>query len=366
MNAYQLLGSQASYYTGKARAYLRYKNIDFEEIAASAEVFEKIIVPRTGVRFIPVLISPDDQVVQDTTEIIDFLEERFPEPSIYPQTPKQRLTSLLLELYGDEWLVIPAMYYRWWFTEENFDFILREFGKTAHPELSEDEQREAAKSRAKYFAGALPNLGISEKNHKQIEAWYERFLDCFSEHLKTYDFLLGSRPSIGDYGLIGPLYAHLSRDPYPAKLMRKRAPLVKQWVDRMHDPQPLSGEFLADDMVPETLNPILSMMFEEHFPVLIDSVEKLHQWRIDHPDKAISRVIGTHSFSIGGATEDRLIFPYTQWMFQRPLDYYTTVPADQKQDVDIWLKKIGGYDGMQTSIPSRVQRIQNILKFENE
>ena len=102
MEKYQLIGAEISYYTGKARAYLRYKGIPFEEVTASAEVFAKTILPKTGVRFIPVLITPEDEAVQDTTEIIDFLEARFPQASVYPDTPLQRLVALLFEIYGDE------------------------------------------------------------------------------------------------------------------------------------------------------------------------------------------------------------------------------------------------------------------------
>jgi 4-hydroxybenzoyl-CoA reductase subunit alpha len=45
--------------------------------------------------------------------------------------------ALLFEVYGDEWLVIPAMHYRW---NYNLDFILEEFGKTLIPDASPEEQ----------------------------------------------------------------------------------------------------------------------------------------------------------------------------------------------------------------------------------
>ena len=268
MNRYRLLGSEVSYYTGKVRSYLRYKAIDFEEVIASKQVFKEQIIPETGVNYIPVLVTPDNRYIQDTTDIIDYLETLYPEVSIYPKTPKQMLTSLLFELYGDEWLKIPAMYYRWWFKAENYEFIIREFGRTAQPEGELEEQRQLGIKIAGFFGGSLPILGITENNRLQIESWYETFLDRFSEHLLQHDFLLGSMPSIGDFGLIGPLYAHLYRDPYPGKQMRERAPLVAEWVERMNAPLPLDGESLADDSVPETLHPILEMIFAEHFPVL--------------------------------------------------------------------------------------------------
>ena len=59
-DVHKLIGAEVSLYTGKVRAYLRYKGIAFEEVAARAEVYRDVIIPRTGVRFIPVLISDDD------------------------------------------------------------------------------------------------------------------------------------------------------------------------------------------------------------------------------------------------------------------------------------------------------------------
>src|SRR3990167_2193373 len=125
---HQLIGAQVSLYTGKLRCYLDYKAIPYDEIVASTEVYREVIIPRTGVQYIPVLISDDDIAVQDTTEIIDFLEARYPTAPIYPATPKQKLMALLLEIYGDEWLVLPAMHYRW-NVPKNPEFARQEFGR---------------------------------------------------------------------------------------------------------------------------------------------------------------------------------------------------------------------------------------------
>ncbi len=108
--AYRLYGAAISLYTGKVRAYLRYRNIPFVEESGSPEIFERV-----GFRMIPVLHTPDDELIQDTTVIIDHLEARSAEvglggSSVYPARPAQRLVALLFEVYGDEWLVIPAMH----------------------------------------------------------------------------------------------------------------------------------------------------------------------------------------------------------------------------------------------------------------
>ena len=83
-----------------------------------------------------------------------------------------------------------------------------------------------------------------------IEQSYRRLLGELDAHFRDHDFLFGGRPSIGDFGLIGPMYAHLYRDPYPGKLMRETAPNVAAWVERMQSPEPVDGDFLADDGFP--------------------------------------------------------------------------------------------------------------------
>ena len=120
-----LYGAEFSLYSGKARCYLRYKKIPFDEVLSSLSVYKETIIPNTGVRFIPVVKTPAGCYLQDTSHIIDSLEKSFPMHSVMPDTPNQRLAALLLELYGDEWLLMPAMHYRWNF--DNFPFIFDEF-----------------------------------------------------------------------------------------------------------------------------------------------------------------------------------------------------------------------------------------------
>ncbi len=54
-NEYTLYGAPMSLYTGKARAYLIFKKLPYNEVFSSLKVYKSIIVPNTGVRFVPVL-----------------------------------------------------------------------------------------------------------------------------------------------------------------------------------------------------------------------------------------------------------------------------------------------------------------------
>lgn len=359
---YKLYGTEVSLYTGKARAYMRYKGIPFEEILSTFQAYQKVIVPRTGVRFIPIIISPDDIAVQDTTEIIDFLEERFPEAPVYPIAPKQKLVALLFEVFGDEWIFLPAMHYRWFYKKDNLYFILSEFGATALPHAPKFLQIAISLVPALVFGGAVKRfIGVNKTNYRAVEKRYEEFLDQFNEHLKHHPFLLGARPSIGDFGLMAPLYAHLYRDPYPGRLMKSRAPEVAKWVERMNAPEPNSGEFLPGDEIPETLSPILETMFAEQFPVLLDTIKKVGERIVKHPDKPIPRFVGRHEFTVAGVRTTRAVWSFSMWMFQRPVNFYQSLSPQQKAPIDDFLKPLGGYEGMQVDIKRPIKRVNNKL-----
>ncbi|OZB12292.1 MAG: glutathione S-transferase, partial [Hyphomonas sp. 34-62-18] len=114
MGGYTLYGAEVSYFTGKARAYLRWRGVDFHEELATQAVYRDVILPKVGWPVIPVMVTPEGEVVQDSADIIETVEAREGlSPPAIPQTPLQRFVAQLLHLYADEWLTLPAMHYRW-------------------------------------------------------------------------------------------------------------------------------------------------------------------------------------------------------------------------------------------------------------
>jgi glutathione S-transferase len=327
------------------------------------------IIPRTGVHYVPVIQTEDDIVIQDTTVIIDALE-RFhvgAQRSVYPETPKQKLASLLLEVYGDEWLVIPAMHYRWNFPEKNEKFINAAFGSLVLPWAPACIQRLLGKVVGSKFKGFVPRLGITEATIPALEASYEQLLRDLNVHFKVHDYLFGGRPSIGDFGLIGPLYAHLYRDPAPGELMRRVAPEVCRWVERMiSDEVPTIGEFLPNDQVPETLMPVLQRMAKEQLPVLLDTDRRLTDWRKDAANagaKEVKRFLGMHPFTVEQVEGERAVLPFSLWMFQRPTNFYASL-AD-KSGVDAMLKTAGFGTSLQTGLQNILGRVDNVFVFSD-
>ena len=127
MSGYTLFGSDMSYFSGKARAYLRWKGIDYTEVAPTPDVMKNEIIANIGWPVIPVLKTPAGDYVQDTADIIAHFEGPSGANSAMPDSPLQRFVTYLLQLIADEWLTLPAMHYRWNYPGENQDFLTFHF-----------------------------------------------------------------------------------------------------------------------------------------------------------------------------------------------------------------------------------------------
>ena len=353
---YILYGSEFSYYTGKVRSYMRFKGLNFEECLATRDVYKRVILPNIGAPIVPVVETKNGEFVQDTTDIIDFLEKRHPDCPVYPAGPRQKLVALLLEHYADEWLLLPAMHYRWSVLEQQYDFVMREFGHMSMPDETPETQIKIGEKTSAPFRGSIGGLGISDETIPAIERGYLDLLQQLGAHFSRYMFVLGSGPSLADFALMGPLYAHLGRDPVPRAIMQEHAPGVYRWVQRMNQPEPLSGDFLPGDEVPETLIPILQTLCLDFLPDALDVIQKNADWVTEHPGEDIPRYLGTHDFTTHGARGTRIVHSYSQWMFQRGWRHYQQLTGNEKTMADELLKRIGGFDALNIDMTYKLER----------
>lgn len=359
---YTLYGTPFSLYTGKARAYLQYKNIEFNEVFSSLKVYKNIIIPQTGIRFIPVVETPQGEYLQDTTVIIDHIESAETERPALPLGPKQKLVSYLFELFADEWLVIPAMHYRW--NHDNSAQIYREFGEIAFPRMPGFVQNFVGRKLSKKFSGYLPMLGITYDTCHAVEEWFEnQVLAPLDKHFATHRYLLGDAATLGDFCLMGPISGHLLHDPAPRKMMLEKAPNVVRWDEELKQKPQKIGLVLADDEIPNTLLPLLKGMFQDQWPVLVQTVNAIDRLSADNQDH-IPRAIGDCEFTLAGVTGRRKILSFHQWKMQRVLDCYHDMSVNEKSAVDDFLRSVGGFDAMQQVIKRRVTRVNNKLVFE--
>lgn len=375
---YILYGVQLSLYTGKVRSYLRKKRLHFVERETWHPGFENAVA-KVGNRKQPMIETPEGEVVQDTTEIIDFLEARHSEHSVYPETPVQRMVALLFELYGDEGLMKPAMHYRWNFPEQNDRFLEEEFGRALRP--SPLQRDEGLASAAQLFSfmrtQCIPALGVTPGSASAIEEAYQDLLDRLEVHFRIHPYLLGGRPCIGDFGMLAPLYAHLGRDPYPLELMKARAPSVHRWVERMNVADGGLAEFpdheeryLPGDEIPESLFPILQLMAEDYMPELLSIVASVNEWLAGQPERpAGTRVpastqgmgtlspIGRHRVKLRGVEIELAVQHYSIWMLERVLDHYDSLGFAERKKADDMLDATGLAPLLQARPVRRIERV---------
>ncbi|MBF7073800.1 glutathione S-transferase [Glaciecola sp. MH2013] len=358
---YTLYGAELSLYTGKIRAYLRYKEIPFEEVMSTKKVYEKIIVPNTGVRFIPVLQTPEGKYLQDTAVMIDQLELDFPKRKIIPSTSKQALISAMFEMWGDEWLLLPAMHYRW--NKENFPFIYEEFGSFVTPGMPAFIRRYIGKKVGAKFRSFVPLLGIKPHTQAAIEDWYENHvLPLLDKHFAEHNYLLGGRPCVGDYGLMGPLYAHLYRDPAPGRLMREKAPNVAKWVERMNSNNQQMGDWLANDEIPSTLFELLQRQLDEFWPVACEVADITQEWMSVNPEQLeLPRSVGESDFTMGNTKGRKAAASFTQWKLQRVLDVYKALDSEAQDSVNDFFSTFATKGLFAYEFNNRVARQNNRL-----
>ena len=332
---YKFYAAEPSYFSAKVRPFFRYKDIPFEEIAPTPQAYREVIIARTGLAFIPVVVTPEDETLQDTSDILDELERRFPEPPVCPPTAVQRVIAYLIELYADEFGILPAMHYRWSFPESEAH-ARAEFARFSG-------NAETANAFADRMKGSLPLLGITPASFPAIEAHLRDLLDALSRHFATQDYLLGSRMSLGDLALLGPLYAHLYLDAVPGRLLRDTAPRVCAWIERMNHPQPRSGAFLPDDSLAPTLRPLLELIGRDAVPLLLDNVRAFESWVDTQPAPPVEppRGVGMHDTTLRGVGFQRFTSPYTLWMVQRPLAAYHALSPAQRAQVEAVLAGTG-------------------------
>jgi len=351
----QHYGWPVSPYSAKTRAYLKFKGADFDDVEPTARKLMWTIRRAVGRMVMPTILTPEGEWLQDTSEIIDTFEKRLGGNSITPMGPRQALASALLELHGDEWLPTIAMHTRW-SIPENAAFARKEFGRYGFPYLPTRLSRRMTAPIADRMAGYLPILGIQSETIPGIEKFIRDTVGILQVHFAKYPFLLGTRPCLGDFALYGPLWAHAYRDPGSTKYFSE-APDVVAWFERLANPTGEAGEFLADDEVPATLDPLFETLFAEQMVFVVALIDAIDTWCADNPDATrVPRSLGPHQLVIGGHRGTRKFVTFTQWMAQRPYDVYAASTGDDRGSVDAWLARVGGTEAMSRQIKNRFVR----------
>jgi len=362
-----LYGSSLSLYTGRARSYLIKAGIPFRETLPVSEHYAKHVLPKLGGRSsIPVIETQQGEVIRDGAAIIDHYETRN-DTGFSPSTPQQKSLSLLFDVIGTEGLLRPAMHYRWNFPAENLDFLKFHFECFIPPHLDKNQMAEKQMDRMR---NAGENFGAVPATFEFVEALYSSLLEKLDQHFGRYPYLFGGKPSIGDFGLIAPLFGHLGRDPKPIRLMQTKATRLYRWVERMNRPEPDIGEFsckdedyLANDEIPESLLELLKQIAIDFMPETRAAAEVINDWLDQNEamqaNTVAERQVGIAGFKVEGTAISAIAQPYRFYLLSRVQSFYDSLGSDDKESVFSLLQACNMSDLLELRLSRKIGRHDN-------
>jgi len=250
---HRIYGVELSPYSVKVRSYFRYKGIPHVWILRSAKTqgeFQKY----ARLPLIPLVVSPKDEASQDSTPIIETLEEQYPKPSIHPSDPVVAFVSALVEEFGDEWGNKWMFHYRW-ARDVDRQSAAGRIARTMLPDADEAQHAETTAQVRERMLSRVWFVGSSAKTAPQIEESFCEAIAQLDAHLALRPYLFGGRPAFGDFGLWGQIY-NAWTDPTPGALIEGRTPHLLAWVQRMTWPR-VEGDFEPWSGLEPTLLPFL-------------------------------------------------------------------------------------------------------------
>lgn len=216
----------------KVRRALVFKGVSHEVQVVSSQEDVRLLNPRR--RKLPVL-EHNGKVVVDSTNILQFLDERYPAPALYPEDPYSRSQALLLEDWADEslyWIVV----YLWWAVDENFSILQRDLsldlGTTAQWVLPRVERQRMRWNLRAQGLGRLTTLDVLRR--------LDEHLDCLEALLWKDWYLTGPALTAADVAAFAMLQGLSSRYAPQARERIQKRRRLRDWyqdVDARTQPE---------------------------------------------------------------------------------------------------------------------------------
>lgn len=264
-------GVTASYFTRKVTGYLDYKGIPWRLRPSIGMNLDARAAGWNG--GIPVITTPEGEMIWDSTAIILHLETRYPDRSVLPNDPILQFLAYLLDDFSDEWLYRHAVGTRWLF-EENITSgswdIVRE-GSLEIPGPIESTRTMVKEA----MTACLPRLGTTPEN---IHAWVDESLlpwqRAFAAHVDAHGYLFGGCPSLADFALFGGNVAHFVNDPVCRRWTEEAGQAVVAHTHALMTPRDREfGDWLAGDL-PESLIALLAEAGRHYLPWVAEATRK--------------------------------------------------------------------------------------------
>ena len=325
---YTVYGIELSLFTRKLEAAMIFYGAPFERKPKTQDN-RKEIEHRSGTHQIPVLHTPENWMIGDTTPLMMMLDNRYPARAMFPNDPLGVLVHVVEE-FLDEWVARVMVHYRWHY-EESSRFAAERITRATMPDADEATIVETLKNApiAEWGKRACRATGTaSEQQQRAAEAEYKRILDAVDQQLHQTPYLLGTRPCAVDTIVLGGLRAHTYMDPTPKKIVSEY-PRIVEWCEQNADQWDGNGELAPFPESTPFAQMILSEMPTTYKPYILANAQAQA-----NGDKAF--VVTTYDEEVSYLSR-----PYPELSRQMIVNRIANqINAEERQVVQDWLAKV--------------------------
>jgi glutathione S-transferase len=314
---YVLYGSRQSLFSRKLEAALQFYGAPHEFVLKRGRADAREIEQRAGTHQVPVLQTPENWMLADTTPILELLDGRFPDRRLFPPGALGVLAHLVEE-FLDEWVARTMVHYRWRYPDSAL---------MASTAISGGDEAQAEQLRG-WGPRACRATGTElEVHQKAAEDEYLRLLVAADAQLAVTRYLLGDRPSAADAAFLGGLRAHTLHDPDPKRVV-ERFPRLVAWAEAAGDWNGL-GEWEAFPNSTRFARHVLSELAQAYTPVLAANAAAL--------------AAGDKAFSVltYGEPASYLARPYPERSRRMVRARVARLPLAAQASVEAWLDEHG-------------------------
>jgi len=314
---YVIYGGELSYFSRKLEAALMFYGADFEFKDKNSHD-PQMIETRSGTHQVPVLQTPENWLMGDTTPLMQLLDARFPQRQMFSSGPLGVLVHLI-EDYFDEWIARTMVHYRWHYPESAQFASMKMAGGNM----------DIAKRVRNWGPRACRATGTDSAQQRQAaEDEYHRLLAAMEQQLGETSFLLGDKPCAVDCVVLGGIRAHTNMDPNPKQQIQpyKR---VLQWANSSADQWDGSGDLAAFPESTAFAQMVLGEMTNTYQPYMLG-----HQAAVAAGAKAFN-------FEAYGESVSYLARPYPLQALQMMRDRVANLAKSDQQLVVAWLGRAG-------------------------
>ena len=223
------------------------------------------IEARAASHQIPVLQTPENWMIADTTPLLKMLDGRFPQRVMFPRGAEGALVHVMEEFF-DEWVARVMVHYRWHYPRS---------AEFASNKMANGNAEAAAQVR-NWGPRACRATGTeSATQQKAAEDEYLRLMSAAEKQLQSTPYLMGDRPTALDCIVLGGLRAHTLMDPDPAEALQAFPGLIR-WARQDADTWDGTGDILAANRPTDFVRAVLGEMSTTYQPWVLANRSALH------------------------------------------------------------------------------------------